>query len=485
VPAINDAIYFGIDTENARRCGPFGSLIFDLSQGAGTATGVWEYYNGGGWAALSLATDARDETGDGINTQLVNLGVTGIYWDQAVTAAGTWTPVSLFVLFGGVAPAVTGWWLRYRVTAIGGAPTAPTQQHRHVYTINWSNAELQAAQVVGDIPTLSKIKLFNHSSAARFITWGGVTELIAPYLMANRAFVATRSVARGDDFRLWLNTADVQNPDGMTIVLSNTAVTFADDGSTPTGRCILFNPAGVVALTDGFEMLLNGELAEAYYGTSKIFLRLRQVGGSGGDFTYRMRIETGTAGTIYRSAIMSVDPKPAVADEDLWLLIDLGRIDVVPPQLLADGEVFEDLRFVFEVGNSNAAPGDLRFMDLGFLPVDEWACDCEDCSNSEAASLMASPPDWRYLDIDSISNSRRQRRVLMRKNDIYESIVANWIYRSNSASLLQANAEQRIYAIFARYFESGSESFLDGNPNITSSIQAFSVPRYLAARGSR
>ena len=117
--------------------------------------------------------------------------------------------------------------------------------------------------------------------------------------------------------------------------------------------------------------------------------------------------------------------------------------------------------------------------------VDEWSCDCEDYSQSIDGALMAELAYHRFLDVDAISNPRRKQRALVRRNDAAESITSSWVYRANGVSVLQANSAQRIYAIFARYFISGGDAFWDGNPNIASSIQAFTVPRYFSARGAR
>ena len=231
---------------------------------------------------------------------------------------------------------------------------------------------------------------------------------------------------------------------------------------------------------------MNGEAAQAYYGSYKCFLRLRQDGGSSGDFTFRVKVRTSTAGQIFQSQIFTLTPKPAAgADEDLWLLYDLGRIDLVPPQLLAASDEMNNLAVVLELGNSNGAPGDLYLLDMGFLPIDEWACDCEDYSAGTSGALMSGLTSLRFLDIDSIGNPRRKKRLLVRGDDAIESIQATWVYRSNGISTVQSGATQRIYAILARYFESGGNAFWDANPDIASSIQAFTVPRYLSARGAR
>lgn len=493
-PAAADAIYFGGAMQNRAKNGPFMNIVFDLSQGAGTAIGTWEFYNGAGWTAITEAGGTvHDET-----QLMTQTGVNGVFF--ARQDASAWVDEDLNTVLGGAAPAVTAFWLRFRITAAGGAPTAPTQQNRRIYTAGWPEAEFAAAQTSGDIQALSRVKLYNRSASGRFLSSGADANVLTPDLMANRAFVATRSVDRGNDFRLWINfvngpygAGNVEarglswhNPSGVTINRFNSDTNEVADTVSPLDQSTQFNPAAAVTLADRVEILMNGEIAEAYYGTFKCFLRLRQDGGSSGDFTFRVKVRTSTAGQIFQSQIFTLDPKTAAgADENLWLLYDVGRVDIVPPQLLASGDEMNNLSVVTELGNSNGTPGDLYLLDMGFLPIDEWACDCEDYSGSTAGALMSGLVSLRYLDVDSIGNARRKKRLLIRGDDTADSIQATWAYRSNGISSFQANSQQRIYAIFARYFESGGESFWDGNPDICSSIQAFTVPRYLAARGAR
>jgi len=496
LPAVGDIAYFGVQQYWEGKCGPFTNLVFDLSQGAGTAVGQWEYYNGAGWTILTeIGGTLNDET-----QLLTSTGVGGVFWSNHDTS--NWVEESLNTIFGGAAPNIEAYWFRFNVTAVGGAPTAPTQQSRRLYTTSWPEAEFQATEVTGDFQALSRIKLYNRSARGRFLSSGADANVLTPDLMANRAFVATRSVDRGEDFRLWVNLTHGQrnifsggavggfhtwhNPDGITINNLNLDTNELWDGQSPIRRSLRFNPAGVAALDERVEILMNGEAAQAYYGSHKCFLRLRQVGGLGGDFTFRVKVRTSTAGMIFQSDLFVLNPKPAAgADENLWLLFDVGRIDLAPSQLLAFGDEMNNLSIVIELGNSNAAPGDLYLLDMAFLPIDEWASDCEDYSESIAGALMSGLTSLRFLDVDSIGNPRRRKRLLIRGDNTTESIQATWVYRSNGISAFQSGATQKIYAIFARYFESGGNSFWDGNPNISSSIQAFTAPRYLSARGAR
>jgi len=94
VPALSDAYYFGSDYL-------WDALLLNIgTQGAGTWTISWEYWNGGVWAALGVTTDAilGFKATTGIKTLVFTRGagwattaVNGItkYWIRAIVSAYT------------------------------------------------------------------------------------------------------------------------------------------------------------------------------------------------------------------------------------------------------------------------------------------------------------------------------------------------------------------------------------------------------------
>jgi hypothetical protein len=286
---------------------------------------------------------------------------------------------------------------------------------------------------------------------------------------------------------MFVNLADEQNLAGVAVKTPPATVTFVDDVTSSTGRCVLYNPTGVDAMTDVCFVEFDKIIASHYYGSFHAYLRLRQVGGAAGDFAARLSIRTKAGGLLLQSETYSLDPIPAAgADQAKWLLFDVGPIDTTPPQLLGDGEQFNEIQIAIGLSNANGAPGDLRLMDMVLLPTDEWASDSEDYTFGTAGLLAREVSDQlRYLDIDSIGNPRYVKRSLLRRADADDSINALWAFRSNGLSILQANSIQRIYILMARYFSSGSEDFWDSNPSIATTVQSFSRARYFSARGAR
>jgi len=466
-PVTNDAIYFGSDVTGATS-GPFGSLIFDLSAPFVDPLGacIWEYHDGiGPWVAL---TPRQDETAAVWGNGLEALGVGGVFWDQNLGTA--WTTVAV--------NGITAWWVRARANGLVGPATPPTQQNRHVYTLNWPDVKLSADQVAGDIPALSRTKLFNRSAG-----WNGAT----PALGANRTFTAIRSESRGTNFRLFVNLADEQNLAGIAVKTPPATVTFVNDVTATTGRCVLYNPVGVDAMADVCYVEFDKIIADHYYGSFHAFLRLRQVGGSAGDFEVRLSVRTKAGGLLFQSDTYTLDPIPAAgADQERWLLFDAGPINLVPSQFLASSDQLNEIQIAIGLSNANATPGDLRLMDLALLPVDEWASDSEDYTFGLAGLLAREVSDQlRYLDIDSIGNPRYIKRCLLRREDTEDSINALWVFRSNGPSILQANADQRIYVLMARHFASGGEDFWESNPSCSTTVQSFSRARYMSGRGAR
>ena len=218
VPAIGDAVYFGIDT-SLTNSGPFCSLAFDIGTAQSDITGIaWEYFNGA-WVALTVEDNTN---ADGAMTGVAfdTTGEKSVHWVQP----SDWTTRDISTDGG---PAITGYWVRARVTAIG-TPTAPSQQNRDVFSIVWPYTEIQSTEVLGDIPSLFELHIWSQSDQASGST---------PALDFNRVICGLRSYARGANFTSFLNFSDEQVPSGLTV----SGASLSDSPDTPTGRRSYFN----------------------------------------------------------------------------------------------------------------------------------------------------------------------------------------------------------------------------------------------------
>ena len=100
VPVVNDAYYFGAN-------GPFNQLTVNIgTQGDGTWTIVWEYYNGSAWVALAGVTDGTLAFEAAVGNR-----------DVDFTRPADWARVAV--------NGVTAFWIRARVSVFNAVVTQP------------------------------------------------------------------------------------------------------------------------------------------------------------------------------------------------------------------------------------------------------------------------------------------------------------------------------------------------------------------------
>jgi hypothetical protein len=439
-PVANDAVYFGIDT-SLTDTGPFCSLVFDIATAVTGVTGIaWEYWNGA-WVALTVQDNTNDD-GAMTGVALDTTGVNSVHWEQPTD----WVAVDLSTAAAG-APAVTGFWVRARVTAAAGA-TAPDQQNRNVYTVLWPYVEIDEEQVGGDAAALLQTMITNQSSA----TAGSgslLTDVVA----------GLRSISRGDDFTAYVNISDEQNPTGITVTVPDANTTFQNYIKAPSGRAAVYNPAGVAALVTRITISFTAGASRQFYGQYRAYLRTYQNGGSDGDFTAALEIFD-----IYTTEEVTID------DSSLYAITDLGLVTISPINLMDGDDVFNAATINVQLSNSNAAPGDLYVIDLILIPVDEWA--------GQFSWHDGDRMDWNdLLDVDGLTHLRVDVRAFLRDpSDM--SIYSIWQPIAVEGPILQANADQRLWLFtMDRY---GRAYISTGH-----SMQMVGNQRYDSMRGDR
>lgn len=458
VPAVNDAVYFGIDTVLVDS-GPFSSLVFDIGTAiANVTTIVWEYWNGA-WVALSIQdnTDA-----DGLMTGVAfdTTGVRSVHWLQP----SDWVTTAV--------NGVTGYWVRARVTAIGGGPTAPTQQNRDVYSITWPYIETQASQIAGDIAALMRLRLRHESDAQKS---GGV----APFMATSEVVMGLRSIDRGSDFTAYFPASDEQMPTGVTAVLGTLGV-FTADVVMPSGRKIRAVNVPAAALTSVSYWTISDTVLPQYFGTYHVYLRGQQTGGVLSiDLQLRASYSGASAGGTwpYESKVQRF-ASPAQS----FSVIDFGRLAIPGIGGLIDSDTVNDFQiWVYARGNN---VDDLDIVDLILIPVDEWASDVEDVQSSIGVfgGRRGTPGTFTvntYMDMDSVTNLKRDFRTFARdyhNDDINMPLVPVQV----GPSILQANERQRIW-ILSRL----ALSTVYAQPEIVFSVRLSRNQRYISMRGNR
>jgi hypothetical protein len=453
VPAVNDAIYFGIDTALADS-GPFSSLVFDIGTAITNVTTIlWQQFDGVGWSLLNVQ-DNTNANGAGTGVVFDTTGIRSVHWEPR----SGWVTRDLS-LDGG--PAITGYWVRAIVTAIGVGPTAPVQQNRDVYSIISPYVEIQESAVGGDIVAIARISARNQAD-----TPGGV----GLDAWSNREIVGLRSMSRGTNFSAYLNWADEQNPAGVTVTTSPIGG-IGNAIESPTGRCVSITPPAAPATQ--ITMQLDSSLAPEYFGTYHGFLRAQQLAGVSGDITFQLR---GEISGVNQNVFLSFDG--SFQNTNTWQIFDLGRVSI--PSIVG-GAVANVTNFRLIVSGTGAIA--VRFYDLILIPVDEWAADCLDTINSSFSRIgNRGLTDSKYLDIDAITDTKRPAYLV--KLNSSDEFTAIYLGITGGPTVLQANSRQRLWFFWTRFPSLGS-SEERAEPRVAYSIQVSRNQRYLSMRGNR
>jgi hypothetical protein len=459
VTAVGDIVYFGINTALADS-GPFCSLVFDIGTAQNDLTITWEYWSsaGPGWAALSVR-DNTNAGGAGTGQPFDTTGVNSVHWTQP----SDWVTTAV--------NGVTGYWVRARVTAIGGAPSPPTQQNRDIYSIVWPYVEIAETEVGGDIAALILAQLHNVSSEA-FVTdaW------------TNKCIAGVRSISRGEDFTAYINAADEQNDPGITITLAGATTVFANDVTSPTGRRVTHTPTAVGTTISAIRILFSSQLSTQYYGRYHAFLRAQQASGVSGDIEARLELHTG--GSFLGQPAFASDWAIAPITGDI-VSIDFGRFLIPGTSTVNVTEPVEDMYIVVAIRNSNPAYPPIYIYDLILMPADEFIIESTDpfgYANGDGRPTSAGNEIDDLLSIDSISYPKKTIRTQVESDSLSE---VRTIYRPVSSGPIgiQANADQRLW-FYADRIDSVRGEWIQ-KFEIAHAVEIYKNQRYFSMRGAR
>ena len=450
VPVNGDALYLGCDT-TITDSGPFTSLVFDISVvETGNWDLAWQYWDGGAWATL----DRQDNTAnDGIVDvdPFTTLGVRCVSWLAPIDWATT------------VVNGVTGYWVRCLVFNAGAGPhTIPTQQNRNIYAVSWPYIEVQAMDVLGDIPALLNISMRNQSDDNA----GGAS----PISWSNDVFMGLRSVSRGENFTAFLNISDEQNPAGVTVTAVGVPSTMATDVQASTGR--LINVVNQGALAVSATIRIAAPLYEQYVGAYLVFVRARQISGAVGDILMRVTTDIGGTGLT--------QPDKAFTDVHAtrFELLSFGKV-TLPGDALGYGSV----TFSIYLDGDGAADVDLESLIL--IPVDEMAFEAKDPDTDQALGIgYRGDADSSFLSVDSVSAPKKITRAAVGR---YATglLIGNYRFIGNSNVLLQSNARQRLWILNTQLNDGSGDVVSRCDNSNANTVKAIQSARYLSMRGGR
>lgn len=461
VPAVNDAIYFGVDS-TIIDYGAFQSLVFDLQTAQVDLDIEWEITTGAGlWFGVgSGLINVQDYTNaDGAMTGQAfdTVGVKSITWQENASSAQT-------------VNGVTAYWIRARVSAIGANPAPPTQQNRHPYTVINGYVDIDSSDIIGDIPATYKITLTDRGDKN-----GGTT---APQSYETRCIIGLRSKSRGIDFSNDLFLAGYQNPTGITLTYGALTSAVFDLTFTANGYYARYlNNAGASTLIDRSIMTFSADLANQYYGKFRAFLRTVRVqntnGVSSAAISIRLRFANLSGGLSVYSDTLSVTVPAATSYP--YRVYDLGTIDI-PGGFLKSSEYGDQAQLAIQIADTVGANTIIDLADIILIPVDEWAGDYYAGTLDTDARIQKG----KKLVIDGIEYPKYPHRSIL----LNSSDQASAFYRvvSNGNPILQANADQRLWFTFMR--DPTTLGTFNHDFRSIYSVQLERQSRYLSMRGN-
>ena len=477
VPAVNDAIYFGVSTAG-EPSGPFSSLVFDIGTVQNALTTVtWQYWDGA-WTNFVYLRDNTNDGGDQLGDPFDTVGVAMVSWQMheiAVDGPDYWATTAV--------NGVTGWWVRALVQVVGGGPTPPAQQNRRIYTVSWPFYEIDADAVAGDIDAVAR-HILDYQSYDDVVVSATLGDY---YMIPTRVFMGLRSNSRGENFTPFINLADEQNPAGITVTRYG-AGGFIDAVEAPTGRCVSWNQA--IKPEEFIVISFDNDIVTEYYGTYRAFLRLRNISGANQDQTFHLRVQDGStfAATIDLPRQMSVWG-------GYYTLLDLGKVTIPLNRATIPGQadIVPSLFYISIVASYGTVlpTAVMRFYDLVLMPIDEWAG--EFVGRYEEQNTSDGLAYTRMLDVDSITIPKVDLRGVNRYTEFAataavdggEGYVSVWKSTSPSKSTIQANRTQRMWVLSDEGYDSLVPQWRISYQEYCYAIESHKKQQYLSMRGSR
>lgn len=461
--AAGDFVVFGIECAGNLHY-LFSNLIFDISTTNTDLDTIWEYWDGAApWGGL-IAQEILDNTDTapaGAADAFTVAGVNGAWWMQPTD----WVRASLFAIFGGAAPAITGYWVRCRVTAVGAAPVSPIQQNRDVYACQWPYVEVQAADIEGHVDAVCKLLTENRSGSSGYLD-----------KEFRRVLGGLRSMERGETFVSHINlsgfgpAAQNQNPAGIDVEIYPPVVdtTWQVDTSCPAGSYLLYNPGVDRALAVEFYVEFDNV---DFYGTFRLFLRCKQIGGAASDIMVWPTLEESgvriwTGPQVYTRL---------VGHE---LLLDFGEITLPGISPFESGSL---QWLMFYIQNTNGANADLACYDIILLPIDEFCFDAWSLDVDTWVSGIGCGLGIR-LEIDSIIDPKRLMRTLT-KYTATDYLHYFWRGVASDRLPFHPDKRQRYWFVYETN-KSGAPTTNVSYFYIGARNQMQAVQRYLSRRGA-
>jgi len=475
LPILNgDQVCFGCEAAHPDS-GPFCSLVFDVGTattysdlGIGNCNITWEYWNGAAWIALTVHDGTSGTVPPHANHSWQVTGVNSVHWNQP----SNWAQSS-----EGPGPTL-GWWVR-AIVYLNVAETitpVPTQANRDIYTISWPYAETADSALDGDATAL--LNIMNYGRSDTYLGAGGSVLDLYP----ERLLIALRTIDddRGEKFTPYLNISDVQRPNWNLSLGGLTA--YAADVTTPTGRIGRVNyvaATGSLASVASFTPQSN-DVALAYRGRYRAFLRYIRTAGADADIRVRLRVTALDYWGPYGDVWASEERDLAVAANEV-LTHDFGLVDIPPAGIQAVSGTAGWPQIDIDMQNLVAAARQIDLIDLVLMPADEWLIE----TSAQISSLASyvSPLNWGdRLEVNSLLP--KYSLLAQKVFDPLDWQSAQWVTYHTGRAQLHPRTRQRIWWFMFRADASINLPYR-AEHEMAISVKGEMAQRYFAVRGAR
>lgn len=470
-----DIVYFGVNSSLPNSGIPH-NLVFNISTPASGITGTWEAsvspsswnilsgsdytqnppYNSGTLSTINSFT--KSGLGEVVVTQLNNLAA---------------TPINLLTVFGGSAPNVTGFWIRFRVTSVS-SPTVPQQGTGLIFSSNKPFVEINSASIGGDIPALSKVTIRGRAN----------TKIAGPsgYVTAGSLFLGIRKYSRGSLFTGYLNASDEQNPTGITVTTSATAG-FVDKYNSSTGRAVR---ATAGSLAGGDEMSVTWTFASSiskhFIGNFRTFVRFLWLNTTSQS---KIILRAGEM-DLYESEWITNLPVPISADVSFGVT-DMGILNIPYSGLISRSlttDILESVSIILKIKNTGSFAVDAYVNDLILIPADESIVEVREVLNSNTATNGIYYN--RNLEIDNITLPGIGGRAFLK--DTTSGNIVN-VYRLINTKGLEIPTQRSLlwFLYYDKYVPTSTADppfNLSSLENTTFGISIATGNRYILPRGA-
>jgi hypothetical protein len=356
---------------------------------------------------------------------------------------------------GGTAPSVTGYWIRFRVTA-AAAVLPPVQYDRYPYAVSWNEVEIAEDSISGDINALGKFTSLN------------LCQFYHVYQHLGR-----RALDDREDFRSYLNVGDNNLAPGQTNTLVAAGTSYIDDYHSASSRAIQWISGGLVAPQVVFYTTISSLYSKQYLGVYHLFLRARQVNPPPHAYFMAALAYNNLAQEVWYSPVVDTyyQVSPTLRNDGLC---DFGLVDITPRGLSMDDVTGSQLILKLYSNGINT----FYFYDWVLIPYDEMYYEALARLQFQAATY----PGYIF-DADSISKLALKEGIDIISTYSQAGDTTKFGRGSSRNPILyEENKRSKIWTVSTMGTGVG---FIPSMPFSTHRVSLRHMTRYLSMRGDK